>query len=256
MGASLLHGRAGGVPRVGRQDGCGHRAGPDRAGAAALRGADRRCGAGRPRGGQYRNDVCRIRRYCSRFRHLRSQPLYQRPGGCGDRLVAGSAGQFPSRGTASSSAVDGVPGLHRLRLHGSSRLGRGASWHLCADHAIDRRGDCDRHRHPGHHAGAMGSVVHAVLRRRQEASHRGPSPRTGRRHHRCRAHRCDRVLRRRRVCGDTAPRRPAHRRRRRRRGGLAATGGQGGRNPVRDRSHRGLVPGRVDPAAVDRILGL
>ena len=224
VGAAAVHGRADGLPQPGRADGRGHRAGPDRTGAPALRRAGRRCGAGRTRGGQHRHDLRRIRRYRSGFRAVRHQPLHQRAGRRGDRVAAGATGQLPAGRAVTAAAVDGVPGLHRLGVHGQTRLGCRTARHPGADDADDGSGHRDRHRHPGHHAGAVGAVVHAVLCGGQETADRGLGAGTDRRDHRSRAHRGDRLLRRGGLRGHPAPRRAQHHRRGRRGGRPAATG--------------------------------
>lgn len=171
------------------------------------------------------------------FEIFGDQSLLSVPGSRGDGVPAGPAGKFPPRRAAVADAVDGVPGLHRLGLS-VAHPDWGAALHGTVVPSMPLTGEDDRDRHgnPGDHAGAVGPVVHAVLRGGQEVAGGGLS----------KLERIDVVtgavltgvigfFRRRGLRGHPASGRPHHHRRRRRRRRTATLAGEAASRLVRRR---------------------
>jgi hypothetical protein len=211
VGTGPVDGGPGDVPRPRSPYGHGHRSGSHRAHPQRLRGEAGRVHPRRVADRQPGHDLRRVRRHRGRLRVVRSVEVSVRSAQRHLRDPARRAGDVPRRRAGADGAVRCVRELHRCRDPRPSRLecGRPGS-----GRAVDAaRPDGGR---PGHgddrdDPGALGAHVHPVVCRRQ-APHRRRAPRrAGRRGRRVAPDRRHRLLRGRRVRGDTARRRHRHR---------------------------------------------
>ena len=256
VGSAFVHRRPCALSRPRSTHGCGHRAGPHRPGTTAVRRAVGRCRAGRAPGRQRRHDLCRVRRDRRRRRTFRDQSLRECPRRGGHRFPTGTAWQLSSCRAFPAAAVDGLPRLHRIRCAGAPGLGSRGPRNAGAQPANQQRDHRYRHRHHRHHTRPVGALVHPVLRRRQEAPHRGPLARAGGRGHGRPAHRHYWLLRGGGMCGDAASRRPYHPRRCRRCRRAGTPCRPSGFDTLRRGPDRGGVPCCFRASTLDGLLGM